>query len=72
MPRTSKRRNVRAACSNGGNRVSAALRNMPEPSDDIRWDLVNRVRAEIAAGTYDTDEKWNATLELLADELLGD
>ena len=27
-------------------------------SDGIRWGLVNRIRAEIAAGTYDDGEKW--------------
>ena len=26
-------------------------------ADGIRWGLVNRVRAEIAAGVYDTEEK---------------
>jgi hypothetical protein len=29
---------------------------------DIRLDLVRRVRAEIAAGTYDTDDKWEIAL----------
>jgi len=32
----------------------------------IRTDLVARVRAEIAAGTYDTPEKWDATLDKLS------
>ena len=35
------------------------------PQGNIRWKLVERVRAEIAAGTYDTPEKWNAALERL-------
>jgi hypothetical protein len=33
--------------------------------DGIRWGLVARVRAEIAAGTYDTEEKWAAAEEAL-------
>ncbi|MBY0458757.1 MAG: hypothetical protein K2V38_15580 [Gemmataceae bacterium] len=33
--------------------------------DGIRHELVERVRREIAAGTYDTEEKW-----LLAEEAL--
>jgi len=33
----------------------------------IRKDLVERIRREIAAGTYDTPEKWDAAL----DRLLG-
>ncbi|MFO0796551.1 MAG: flagellar biosynthesis anti-sigma factor FlgM [Gemmataceae bacterium] len=35
------------------------------PADGIRHDLVARVRAEIAAGTYDTDERWLAAEEAL-------
>lgn len=39
------------------------LRDLP-----IRQDVVDRVRAEIAAGTYDTPEKLDAAVnELLAD-----
>ena len=38
----------------------------------IRIELVNRVRAEIAAGTYDTPEKWDAALDRLLDRLEGD
>jgi hypothetical protein len=33
------------------------------PDDGIRHDLVARVRQEIAAGTYDTPEKWQAALD---------
>jgi hypothetical protein len=33
--------------------------------DGIRWGLVARVRAEIAAGTYETEEKWAAAEEAL-------
>lgn len=30
-----------------------------EPGPDgIRWNLVRRIQAEIAAGTYDDDERW--------------
>lgn len=39
------------------------------PQDNIRWDLVERVRAEIAQGTYDTPEKWNAALDNLLERL---
>jgi hypothetical protein len=34
-------------------------------ADGIRHDLVARVRAEIAAGTYDTEERWLAAEEAL-------
>jgi len=37
--------------------------------DDIRLDLVNRIRAEIAAGTYDTPEKWEVALGRLLERL---
>lgn len=37
-----------------------------EPGPDgIRWGLVNRVRAEIAAGVYDDDETWAMARELM-------
>jgi hypothetical protein len=35
----------------------------------IRTELVKRVRKEIAAGTYDTPEKWEAALDCLLDRL---
>lgn len=34
-------------------------------SDGIRHELVERVRREIAAGVYDTPEKWEAALDRL-------
>ena len=36
-------------------------------SSGIRKELVHRIRGEIAAGTYDTPDKWEAAL----DRLLG-
>jgi hypothetical protein len=36
----------------------------------IRTELVERVRREIAAGTYDTPEKWEAALDRLSRKLL--
>ncbi len=41
------------------------LSEMPE----IRQDLVDRVKAEIAAGTYETDAKLDAALENLMNDL---
>jgi hypothetical protein len=38
----------------------------------IRKDLVERVRKEIAAGTYDTQEKWEAALDCLLGRLHTD
>ena len=38
----------------------------------IRQDLVDRVRKEIADGTYDTEEKWEAALERLLEQLNSD
>lgn len=35
----------------------------------LRWDLVVRVRREIQAGTYETNEKWEIALSRLQDEL---
>lgn len=44
--------------------VLATTLELPGP-DGIRHGLVARVRAEIAAGTYDTEEKWLAAEEAL-------
>jgi anti-sigma28 factor (negative regulator of flagellin synthesis) len=42
----------------------------PRPSDsDIRWELVERIRREIADGTYDTPEKLEQALRRLLEEL---
>lgn len=35
----------------------------------IRTDLVNQIRSQIAAGTYETPEKMNVALERLLDQL---
>jgi anti-sigma28 factor (negative regulator of flagellin synthesis) len=35
----------------------------------IRFDLVNRVKAEIAAGTYDTSEKMDIALDRMASRI---
>lgn len=40
-----------------------------ENDPQIRKDLVDRVRKEIAAGTYDTQDKWEAALDSLLDRL---
>ena len=41
-------------------------------STPMRMELVERIRKEIAAGTYDTQEKWDAALDRLLDRLDGD
>jgi hypothetical protein len=41
-------------------------RERPEP---LRRELIERVRTEIAAGTYETPEKWREALERLLDRL---
>jgi len=48
--------------------------NVPAPSGDrpIRADLVERVRREIAAGTYETPEKWELALHRLLQRLEGE
>jgi hypothetical protein len=38
-------------------------------SPPLRLELVERIRREIAAGTYDTQEKWEAALDRLLDRL---
>src|SRR5436190_7704483 len=56
---------------NGSGFVRKALMaagEQPGP-DGIRHGLVARVRAEIAAGTYDTEERWRAAQERLLDRI---
>jgi hypothetical protein len=38
----------------------------------LRWELIARVRQEIAEGVYDTPDKWEAALDRLQERLLGD
>lgn len=38
---------------------------------EVRMDLVNRVRAEIAAGTYETPEKMEIAMDKLISSLFG-
>ena len=38
-------------------------------SGRVRTDLVNLIRGQIAAGTYDTPEKMNAAVERLLDQM---
>lgn len=49
-------------------RLSDAVQTNAE-SPRIRFDLVNRVKAEIAAGTYDTQDKMDIALERMANRL---
>jgi Anti-sigma-28 factor, FlgM len=45
-------------------------RPAPAPAEtDLRADLVERVRREIAAGTYDTPQKWEEALDRLLERL---
>ena len=39
-------------------------------SPKIRFDLVNRIKSEIAAGTYDTPEKMDIALERMASRII--
>ena len=41
----------------------------PAGEPEIRIELVQRIRREIAAGTYETPEKWDAALDRLLDHL---
>ncbi len=41
----------------------------PDGDEEVRTDLVERVRREIAEGVYETPEKWQAALERLLERL---
>jgi len=48
--------------SNAAQRVNQSSENA-ESRGEIRFDLVNRIRSEILAGTYETPEKLDSALE---------
>jgi hypothetical protein len=47
-------------------------RPTPAPDPEVRTELVERVRREIAAGVYETPEKWAVALERLLERLEED
>jgi hypothetical protein len=41
-------------------------RRLPvQDGGDVRWDVIRRVRAAIARGEYETDERWRLTVDEL-------
>ena len=48
-------------------RLLERLRSLPE----VRQDLINRVRDEIAGGTYESPEKLDEALQRLLDDLIA-
>jgi negative regulator of flagellin synthesis FlgM len=49
--------------------AAAEAASMAAETGDIRTDLVNHIRAQIASGTYETPAKMDAALERLLDEM---
>ena len=49
--------------------ISAMARRLAESEPGIRRDLVDRVRADIASGTYDTPDKLEKALNGLIDDI---
>jgi negative regulator of flagellin synthesis FlgM len=51
--------------------ISQAAQAAMNASDagGIRHDLVNQIRSQIAAGTYDTPDKMNAAVDRLLDQI---
>ncbi len=64
---------VQPAASRGGDEVelSSRARLLSKLKDlpDVRQDLVDQVRSEIEAGTYETPEKVDAAVEALLQDL---
>ncbi len=48
-----------------GDSQEAAFTSDPSDDSSFRADLVARIRKEIAAGTYETPQKWEAALDAL-------
>jgi negative regulator of flagellin synthesis FlgM len=51
--------------------LAAQLASRAQGVETVRTDLVERVRKEIAAGTYDTPERLEATIDRLLPEIFG-
>jgi anti-sigma28 factor (negative regulator of flagellin synthesis) len=51
------------------NSIAARLAARAKGPDAVRMELVDRVRREIQAGTYETQERIDATVDRLLDEL---
>lgn len=47
-------------------RLTGLLQELP----DVRHNLINRIRAEIEAGTYDTNEKLDIAIDRLLPDLI--
>jgi hypothetical protein len=50
-------------------RTKGHKRGRQDTETGIRWDLVERVRKEIEAGTYDRPELWDQALDRLLERL---
>lgn len=61
-PRTTKK----------GKRMARGKRGARTRDEAVRPELIERVRQEIAAGTYDSVEKWEAALDQLLNRLERD
>lgn len=63
---SSRLANNTAACESDSVALSPAAQEHLDAAAQPRTELIERVRAEIRAGTYLTDDKLNATAERLA------
>ncbi|MCL2743753.1 MAG: flagellar biosynthesis anti-sigma factor FlgM [Planctomycetaceae bacterium] len=50
-------------------KLADSIRSEESESSTVRFELVNRVKKEIAAGTYDTPEKMDIALDRLLSRL---
>lgn len=64
-------REARGAVGDSVELSSAARTEVASADDAVREDLVQRVRAEIEAGTYLTDDKLDVVVDRLHRELRG-
>jgi hypothetical protein len=55
--------------SEKGKRMARGKRGARSNNDGVRMDVVERVRREIAAGNYDSPQKWESALDRLLERL---
>ena len=60
-----------AAGESSAGESSAGESAAGESRGGVRWDLIRRLRREIAAGTYASPERWQSAVNNLSDDLAG-
>ncbi len=59
------------SCNSAEEALVSRLSRKVGQSDNVRWGLIDRIKAEIADGTFETPDRIETTVDILMGELLG-